>query len=269
MNRKYKTILIYLVILFIIIFSSIFPETISGHSPFAISYSGISSPGANHIFGTDFLGRDIFSRTLIGGRISIVVGVVARFGTVFLGLLIGLAAGLSGIILKKLLNSITEIFLAIPSLLLAMGLAVSIGEGYNTIIIAIVVGTWAPVARFVSVQVIEISNYSYINSAKVIGASRLRIIVKYIMPALFPLLVPILTTGIATSIMLESTLSFLGLAGTGLESIPSWGIMIQEGSKFIFDAPWIIIPPSIILTILILCFNAIGDRLANNRFNLQ
>ena len=88
MNRKYKIIFTYLIIVFIIILSSIFPEAISGYSPFAISHSGISSPGANHIFGTDFLGRDIFSRTLIGGRISIVVGVVARIGTVFLGLLI-------------------------------------------------------------------------------------------------------------------------------------------------------------------------------------
>jgi peptide/nickel transport system permease protein len=256
---------IYMTIIFVLIISSIFAEEISGRSPYTVEFSGASVPGKNHLLGTDFLGRDILSRTLIGGRVSIVIGVIARSGSVLLGLVAGLLMGLSGKSVRSMLNGITDIFIAIPSLLLAMGLAVSMGEGIHIIVIAIIAGTWAPVARFVSTKVLEIKNHEYVDSAKVIGAGRFRIVLLYIIPELLPILLPVLTTGIASSIMLESTLSFLGLAGKGLNSHPSWGLMIQEGSRYIFDAPWIIIPPSLILTILILCFNALGDRFHANK----
>lgn len=263
--KKNISIYINILIISIIIVTSVFSEQITGYSPFEINFSGMTSPGSEHLCGTDFLGRDILSRTLTGGRISVIIGVIARMGSILFGLVVGMLIGLSGRKIKPLLNSIVEIFLAIPSLLLAMGLAVSLGEGYLTIVISIIAGTWAPVARFVSVQTNTIRNYDYVKSARVIGARNIRIIALYIFPALLPLLLPLLTTGIATSIMLESTLSFLGLAGTGsIDTLPSWGQMIQEGSKFIFDAPWIILPPSIILTVLILCFNSIGDKLVNS-----
>ncbi|MBN2041843.1 MAG: ABC transporter permease [Spirochaetes bacterium] len=262
---KYTSVYINILIILIIILSSVFAEEISGYSPFEINFSGMSAPDSSHLCGTDFLGRDILGRTLIGGRISVIIGVLARLGSILFGLLIGLLIGLSGSRIKPLLNSVVEIFLAIPSLLLAMGLAVSLGEGYLTIVVSIIAGTWAPVAKFVSVQTNTVKKYDYVKSARVIGAGNLRVVSLYILPALLPLLLPLMTTGIATSIMLESTLSFLGLAGTAsINTLPSWGQMIQEGSKFIFDAPWIILPPSIILTILILCFNSIGDKLVQD-----
>jgi peptide/nickel transport system permease protein len=257
---KNTSIYTYIIIIFIIIISSVFAENISGHSPYTVGFTGASFPGAGHLLGTDFLGRDILSRTLIGGRVSIAIGVIARSGSVLFGLLIGLLIGLSGNGVRLIYNGIIDVFIAIPSLLLAMGLAVSMGEGYHVIVISIIAGTWAPVARFVSTKVLEIKNYDYVASARVIGAGRFRIVLFYIIPGLLPVLLPLLTTGIASSIMLESTLSFLGLAGTGVKSLPSWGLMIQEGSRYIFDAPWIIIPPSFILTILILSFNALGDK---------
>ncbi len=264
MKKQNTPIYICTAIILAIVLSSIFAGEISGHSPFAIDFSGASPPGEDYVLGTDFLGRDILSRTLIGGRISILIGVVARLGSVIFGLIIGLLIGLSGRATRPMLTGIVEVFLAIPSLLLAMGLAVALGEGYRTIVIAIIVGTWAPVARFVSIKVVEINNEDFVLSGRVIGAGNFRIIIFYIIPPLIPVLLPVLTTGIATSIMMESTLSFLGLGGSSsIDSIPSWGLMIQEGSKFIFDAPWIILPPSIILMVLILCFNQIGDRLAS------
>lgn len=246
--------------------ASIFPLEISGRSPFAIDLGGASPPGTVHILGTDFMGRDILSRTLAGGRISILIGVIARAGSVLFGLIAGLAAGLSPRRIRPVFEGVVEVFLSIPSLLLAMGLAVVLDEGYTTIVIAIIVGTWAPVARFTSIKVVEIKSRDFVTSAKVIGAGRARIIALYILPELLPVLIPVLTTGIATAIMMESTLSFLGLAGSSaIDTLPSWGQMIQEGSKFMFDAPWIILPPSIILMILILCFNQIGDRMASDR----
>ncbi|HPQ54894.1 MAG TPA: ABC transporter permease subunit, partial [Spirochaetota bacterium] len=131
--------------------------------------------------------------------------------------------------------------------------------------IAIAVGTWAPVARFVSTKALEIYGKDFVTSARALGAGHFRIAFRHILPSLMPLLIPLTTTGIATSIMMESTLSFLGLAGGGsISTVPSWGLMIQEGSKFIFDAPWIILPPSILLSILILCFNQIGDTITGD-----
>lgn len=263
--KKNKAIYIYTAIVILIIIAAFLPEQISGYSPYAIDFSGASAPGRGHLFGTDFLGRDILSRTLIGARISILIGLLARLGAVIAGMIIGVFIGMSGRKIRPVFNGIVEVFLSIPALLLAIGLSVSMGEGYRIIILAIAAGTWAPVARFVAVQVAEIRNYDFVSSAVVIGAGKYRIITCYILPSLLPLLLPLLTTGIATSIMLESTLSFLGLAGTSsLESLPSWGLMIQEGSKFLFDAPWMIIPPSLALTIFILCFNSIGDRLVSD-----
>ncbi|MCU0822207.1 MAG: ABC transporter permease [Spirochaetes bacterium] len=261
--RKNAAVILPAAIIMMIAVSSIFPDEISGHSPFAIDLKGSSSPGRVHLLGTDFLGRDILSRTVVGGRISILIGVIARLGAVIVGLIAGLASGLSSRRVRPLIDGAVEVFLAIPSLLLAMGLAVVLGEGYTAIVIAIIVGTWAPVARFTSIKVIEINNKDFVTSARVIGAGYIRIVAVYIMPHLLPVLLPVITTGIATSIMMESTLTFLGLAGSSsIDTVPSWGQMIQEGSKFIFDAPWLILPPSIILMILILCFNLIGDKIA-------
>ena len=261
--KKNAAVLIPSAIIMIIAAASIFAHELSGHSPFAIDLKGASPPGFPHLLGTDFLGRDILSRTLIGGRISILIGVIARLGSVIFGLIIGLSSGMSSRKVRPLFDGIVEVFLAIPSLLLAMGLAVVLGEGYTAIVIAIIAGTWAPVARFTSIKVIEINNRDYVTSARVIGAGYMRIAAVYIIPQLIPVLLPILTTGIATSIMMESTLTFLGLAGSAsIDTVPSWGQMIQEGSKFIFDAPWLILPPSIILMVLILCFNIIGDKIA-------
>lgn len=263
--KKYIGIIPYLLIILIIIVLSIFPEGLSGFSPFEINMSGATSPGSDHLCGTDFLGRDILSRSLIAARVSVLIGVVARCGSILLGTLIGLFIGLSrsG---RFIFNGVVEIFLSIPALLLAMGLAVVLGEGYRTIVIAIVIGTWAPVARFISARVVEIRDRDYVLAARAIGAGYSRIALLYIIPALIPSLLPLFTTGIATSIMMESTLTFLGLGGSAsVESVPSWGMMIQEGAKFIFDAPWIIIPPSLLLMALILSFNQLGDRMFRMR----
>jgi peptide/nickel transport system permease protein len=268
MKGEKNSVIIYTVIILLIVLMSIFPEEITGFSPFAVDMSGATAPGDHHFFGTDFLGRDILSRSLIAARISILIGVVARLGSVIMGLILGLIIGLSGKGIRFFGNGVVEIFLSIPSLLLAMGLAVVMGEGYRTIVIAIIIGTWAPVARFISTRVVEIKSMDFVLSARSIGAGYLRITLFYIIPALVPSLLPLITTGIATSIMMESTLNFLGLGGSAsIDASPSWGLMIQEGAKFIFDAPWIIIPPSLLLMILILSFNQIGDKIISNRGN--
>lgn len=225
---------------------------------------GLVSPCLHHPFGTDFLGRDILSRTISAAWISIVIGVLSRIISVVIGLAAGfLAAGLPGYA-ARCVDTFVEVFMAIPALLLAMALSVVMGERYLTIFVAIAAGTWAPVARFTSVQVREISGREYVTAAGALGAPRRRIVFRYILPAFLPTLVPTITNGIATAIMIESTLSFLGLGGGMTASqTPTWGKLINEGSKFIFDAPWLIVPPSVFLTGIVLVFNRIGDIISD------
>ncbi len=264
MKKTPKSVYIYLALIGAILLLSLFPEYLTGKSPFDISFRGALPPSADHLLGTDFLGRDILTRTLIGGRISIAIGVLSRAGSVLLGLALGLVAGLSAGVLRGSLNAVIEVFLSIPALLLALALVMVLGEGYLTVIIAVMAGTWAPVARFISSRVSELKNEDFVTAARALGAGRFRISFHHIIPSLVPVLLPLLTTGIATSIMLESTLSFLGLGGgSSITDTPSWGAMIQEGSRFMFDAPWIIIPPSLLLSVLILSFNQAGDRMAD------
>jgi len=263
MNAKKKSILAYGAVIALIVLVSLVPELIAGKSPYAITFTGAVPPGREHLLGTDFLGRDILARTLIGGRMSLLIGVLSRLASVAVGLAVGIVAGLAGKAARGPINAGVEVFLSIPSLLLALALAMVLGEGILTVIIAIVAGTWAPVARAVAVKVEELEKEDFITAARALGARESRVAVHHIIPSLMPLLLPLATTGIATSIMLESTLSFLGLGGgASLGDLPSWGMMIQEGSRFIFDAPWIIVPPSVMLSVLILCFNQVGDTLA-------
>ncbi len=263
MSGEKKSIIVCGTIIVLMALSSLAPELLSRSSPYTISFTGALPPGREHILGTDFLGRDILARTLAGGRVSIAIGVLSRFGSIIIGLAVGLMAGLAAPLIRGALQGAVEVFLSIPSLLLALALVMVLGEGNTTIIIAIVAGTWAPVARAISVKTAEVKTWDFVLAARALGASPVRVAVVHIAPALTPLLLPLITTGIATSIMLESTLSFLGLGGgSTLSDLPSWGMMIQEGSRFIIDAPWIIIPPSIMLSLLILCFNRIGDRMA-------
>lgn len=236
------------------------PSLLTGYMPTDIALTGLQHPGLKHLCGTDFLGRDILSRTIAGAQASLLTGLTARLLSLILGVLFGLLIALNRGIIKDFFNGVTEIFLAIPSLLLALGLAVVLGEGYYTIVVAITIGTWAPAARYIAVRTVEIESRDYILSAKAIGMKDWQILLRYILPDLAPTLIPLLTTGLATAIMLEATLSFLGLGGSSsLTGSPSWGLMINEGAQFLFDAPWLIIPPSLALMVVILIFNRIGD----------
>ncbi|MCX7680259.1 MAG: ABC transporter permease [Spirochaetes bacterium] len=259
-KKKQFTIAIYSGIVIVLFVVSFFPEHITGYPPHKISFTGALPPSFNHLAGTDYLGRDILSRTIAGARLSFVIGAISRISSVAIGLVIGIIAGMSPPLFRQSINFFIEVFLSIPALILALTLAMVLGESRSTIFIAIVVGTWAPVARYFSTYVANIRVAEHILSAHAIGAHPIRIALFHIFPVLLPSLIPLVSTGIASSIMLESTLSFLGIGGVGtLYELPSWGVMIQEGSRVIFDAPWMLIAPSIFLTTVIICFNRIGD----------
>ncbi len=262
--KRSASLRVYSITVLIIFLLSFAPERIMRTSPYKIAFTGACAPSIEHPCGTDFLGRDVLARTMAGGRLSIFFGVISRIASMGIGLAIGCIAGLSGQFLRRAIDFFIEVFLSIPALLLALALAMVMGESGSTIFFAIIIGTWAPVARFFSTRVAQLEGAEFILAAKSLGASKFRIALVHIIPSLMPSLIPLMSTGIATSIMLESTLSFLGLGGVGaLYDLPSWGVMIQEGSRVIFDAPWMVIPPSLFLSATILCFNRIGDIFAD------
>lgn len=253
----------YFALLVILGTASVFPELFSGFSPYRVDAAGLCPPGRGHLLGTDFLGRDMLSRTLVAGRISFAAGVFARLASVAIGFIIGAAAGLLPRPVRAVCNGVIEVFLSIPALLLAMGLAAVMSAGFVSVTIAVVLGMWAPVARFTSVLSLEISKRDYVTAARAAGAGGMYIMIKHVFPSMKSSLVSLMTTGIAGAVMMESTLSFLGLAGsTGVDSVPSWGMLINQGAKFMFDAPWLIVGPAVCLTLMVLLFNQAGDILS-------
>jgi len=248
----------------VLVLLSWMPQAVTGHSPFAPDMAGLQAPTMHHWCGTDMLGRDVLSRTLAASRVSILIGLGSRLLAVGAGLFFGIAVCFSRGMLRLLLDRTIEVFLAIPALLLAMALAMALGEGYLTISLAIAAGTWAPVARLLTVKIHELLTEDYVLAAQALGAGRRRIFLRHVLPGLLPVLWPVLMTGIGSSIMMEATLSFIGLAGSaGGSSLPSWGGLVQQGAKFIIDAPWLILPPSVLLVVIVLLFNSVGDEQAD------
>ena len=220
----------------------------------------LMSPGAGHWFGTDELGRDVFSRTLYGARISLTVGISVVFGAELVGLAIGCLSGYFGGAFDRFVNIILiNTFLSFPGVLLAIALAASLGPGLGNVIIALVITGWAGYARLARAQVLKVKEMDYIAAARSLGASDARIVWRHVLPnTIQPVLIQA-TIGMASAILAESTLSFLGLGV--LAPAPSWGAMLNDARNHLFDAPHMIIFPALGIMAAVLAFNLLGDAL--------
>jgi ABC-type dipeptide/oligopeptide/nickel transport system permease subunit len=212
------------------------------------------------LLGTDKFGRDILSRIIYGAQVSLIVGVVAELIALLLGIVIGALAGYFGGWIDSVLSRLTDTFFSFPSLLLAIGiLAVFERPGLFTIFIALGLVGWTMVARIVRGQVIRVKEEDFIEAARAMGASDLRIIIRHILPNSMAPIIVVGTLGVAANILSEAGLSFLGL---GVQPpTPSWGIMLSEGRNFIESAPWICIFPGLAILFTVLGFNLLGDGL--------
>jgi peptide/nickel transport system permease protein len=217
-------------------------------------------PGPGHWFGTDELGRDILSRTLYGARISLSVAVSVVTLSLSIGLIAGLASGFYGGWTDTVLNIyVTNAFLALPGILLAIALVAFLGPGLFNLILALSISGWIGYARLVRAQVMAVKEREFVEAARALGASNLRIVFRHILPNIVQPLIVQAAIGMAGAVLAEATLSFLGL---GIPPpAPSWGSMLNDGRAHLFDSPHLVLFPAAAVMLAVLCFNFIGDAL--------
>ena len=212
-----------------------------------------------HLFGTDSLGRDLFARTLMGGRMSLLVGIVSTLVSLIIGIAYGATAGFLGGRTDRVMMRIVDILYALPFMFLVILLMVLFGRNIVLIFVAIGAINWLDMARIVRGQTLGLKQREFIEAARVSGVRSGRIILRHIVPNLLGVVVIYVTLTIPQVILVESFLSFLGLGVQ--EPMTSWGVMVSDGALDMENAPWMLIFPAVFLAITLFCFNYLGDGL--------
>jgi len=213
----------------------------------------------DHILGTDPLGRDVLARIAAGGKISLLVGVVSVGGAMIVGLIAGLVAGYFGGIADMILMRIADVQLAMPFMLMALTFIAIVGPGLSILILLMIVAQWVQYARLVRGLVLSLRERDFIQSARAIGVGRLRIILVHVVPNIIGPVIVLMTLNVATNILLESSLTFVGL---GVDpTIPSWGGMLADGRTYVQTAWWVSVFPGFAIMFTVLGLNLLGDWL--------
>jgi len=246
------------VVLFYVVIA-IFAPLLVVQDPYAMDSSMHESPSLRHPFGTDGYGRDVFSRVLIGTRISLVIGLVVVLIRAIVGISLGLVAGYFGGVVDTVIMRITDVFLSIPTLILAMGIMSILGGSFTNLIIALSIKNWTSFARVTRSEVLSVRENDYIEAAKACGASHRRILGVHILPNLASTLFVYGSMNVAYPILGETFLSFLGL-GISPPTI-SWGRMLSLDRAYLTEAWWSSVYPGLAVLTLVMAFNLLGDGL--------
>jgi len=216
-------------------------------------------PSERHWFGTDELGRDVFSRVIWGARVSLLVASLAIFFSLLIGVMLGLTAGYFGGIPDYIIAGTIDLFWTFPSFLLALAFAAALGPSLTNVILAISISYWAGFARLMRGQALSIRERQFVEASRALGAKNIRIMFTHVLPNCLAPLIVWASIGVADAITIESSLSFLGV-GTQPPT-PSWGYMLYRGIPYLQEAPWIATFPGLTLLFTILGFNLFGDGL--------
>ena len=250
-----------LVLVAVFVIFALFAPWIAPQDPAFINLPArLSLPSHAHFFGTDELGRDILSRIVYGARISMLVGSCVVLFSLALGLMIGSVAGYYGGGIDRFVNVVLmNAFLSFPGILLAIAFVAFRGPGIFNLVLALSLGGWVGYARLVRGQVLAAREREFVEAARALGASDLRIIVRHILPNIIQPVIVQAAIGMAGAILAEATMSFLGLGVP--PPTASWGAMLNDGRAHLFDAPHLVLFPALAVMLAVLSFNFIGDAL--------
>jgi peptide/nickel transport system permease protein len=240
---------------------AVFAPALAPHDPTEqrIATARLVPPSAEFPLGTDELGRDLLSRLIYGARISMRIGLIAEGIALVIGIVLGSLAGYFGGWIDNLIMRITDVFFAIPGLLFLIVVVAIFDSSATTIFVALGLISWPSEARLMRSEVLRIRNREYVSAAQALGLGNLPVIFRHILPNAAASLIVVGSLGVAGAILSEATLSFLGLGIQ--EPVASWGTMINKGQAFIFNAWWYSVFPGLVIMVVVLGFNFLGDAL--------
>ncbi|WP_405173509.1 ABC transporter permease [Paenibacillus sp. FSL H8-0260] len=248
-----------LITLIVFTLGSIF-AFLSGHDPNAMDVlARLKAPGADHWFGTDDYGRDYFARALYGGRVSLLVGFASMIIATGIGVTVGVISGYFGGWIDNLLMRMLDVVMSIPSFLVLLLLSVFLKPSVGNIILIIALLMWMNIARVIRAETMTIKEREYVLYAKTSGQSNFGIIWRHILPGLVPVVIVGATNNIASAIMMESSLSFLGFGVQPPNA--TWGSMLNNAQGYIAQAPYLALFPGLLILLTVLSFNVLGDIL--------
>jgi peptide/nickel transport system permease protein len=247
-----------LVFVFLLIFTAIFAPILAPYDPYQQDLkSALKGPSSSHLLGTDEIGRDLLSRIIYGSRISLLVGIVGVSIAGVVGILLGLLAGYYGGWINNIIMRFLDTLLALPPLVLILAIAALLGGGLYNVLIAIGIGMLPTYGRLMCGQVTSLKHNDYITAAKAAGASGIRIMFRHLLPNAFPALLVLLTINLGSAILMEASLSYLGIGI--LPPTAAWGSMVATGQRFILSNPMLSLLPGFAILVVVLSFNMVGD----------
>jgi peptide/nickel transport system permease protein len=228
------------------------------HGPYAqVLGDRLRAPSAAYLFGTDGLGRDIFSRVVHGARVTLTIALLVAAISTPLGMLIGIVAGYLGGAVDEIMMRLADVFLAFPRLILAIAFAAALGPGVENAILAIAIAQWPSYARLARAETLNVKNNDYIQAMRVLGAGKLTIMAGHILPLTLSSIIVRMSLDMGTIILTAAGLGFLGLGAQ--PPMPEWGLMVSDGRQYLVDQWWVSTLPGLAILVVVMGFNLLGD----------
>ena len=245
-------------IILALVLMALFAPGLATHDPFEqILGDRLLPPSAAYWFGTDNLGRDIFSRVVYGARLTLMITVLVALISGPIGLVIGVLAGYLGGVVDEVLMRLSDVFLAFPKLILAIAFTAALGTGLENAILAIAIANWPGYARLVRAETLAVRNSEYIQAIRVLGASHWRIMARHVTPMCLSTLIVRVSLDMGAIILITAGLGFLGLGAQ--PPSPEWGLMVSDGRNYLVDHWWVSTLPGTAILVVVLGFNLVGD----------
>ncbi|NUP77389.1 MAG: ABC transporter permease [Nonomuraea sp.] len=257
--------LVSIVVLVLLALAALLAPALAPHDPLRTYAEGLTdqgapvSPGGNFLLGTDPNGRDVLSRLLYGARVSLTIGILANGLATIIGVAVGITAGYFGGLVDTVISRITDVIMSFPILLFCVALITVTGPSQRNVVLVIALIYWTYLARIIRGMVLSLREREFVTATRTLGVSNVRIMLRHILPHLVPAIIVYATLGVASSILIESSLSFIGVGVPVPEA--SWGQMIDDGRKYYEVAPWLLFAPGLCLIVTVLAFNLAGDWL--------